>query len=342
MEREFKLNDAIYTFLLQKRAEAQIASASNTPDYELIDEAKYFQAGLISPRTKMNYIIAIFIGFIIPFIIILIRDFLNNKIRDIQEIETISSLPIIGQVFHNNTKSNAIIRDYPKSPLADSFRAIRTNLQFFSKGVDKMVILMTSSGSGEGKSFCSVNLASVYALLGKKTLLLGFDLRRPALYTDLNLKNETGITSYLIKNSKLNDIIQRTEIENLDFIAAGPIPPNPVELIASENTKYFFSELKNKYEYIIIDSAPVGAVTDSFLLFKYADINVFTIRHNYTIKEALKNNLKNIEDKNIGNISLLINDIKINKPGYGYTYQSKYYTDGKKSSLFQRLKNRLT
>ena len=325
MERKFKLNDAIYTFLLQKRAEAQIARASNTPDYELIDAAKYFQAQLISPKTRMNYIIAIFLGLFFPFTIILIRDFLNNKVTDIQEIELISPLPVIGQVFHNRTKSNAIIRDYPKSPLADSFRTIRTNLQFFSKGIDKMVILITSTSSGEGKSFCSVNLASVYALLGKKTLLLGFDLRKPALFEDLNLKNEIGITSYLINNNKINEIIQHTEIENLDFIAAGPIPPNPVELIASEKTKYFFSELKNKYDYIIIDSAPVGAVTDSFLLFSYADINVYTIRHNFTIKDALKNNLKNIERKNIDNVSLLINDIKLKKNSYGYTYQSQYY-----------------
>jgi tyrosine-protein kinase Etk/Wzc len=230
-----------------------------------------------------------------------------------------------------------VIRDFPKSPLADSFRSIRTNLQFFSKGVDKMVILITSSTSGEGKSFCSINLASVYALLGKKTLLLGFDLRRPALFEDLNLNNDVGITSYLINNSKINDIIQRTEIENLDFIPAGPIPPNPVELIASENTKYFFNELRNKYEYIIIDSAPVGAVTDSFLLFDYADINVYTVRHNKTIKEALSSNLRNIERKNIKNVSLLINDVKLKKNNYGYTYQSQYYSNDSKKNTKWRI-----
>lgn len=339
MERQFKLNDAIYTFLLQKRSEAQIARASNTPDYELIDHAKYFQAAVISPNEMMNYLIAVFLGLFFPFIIILVHDLLNKKVNDIKDVEQISSLPMVGQIFNIKTKSKMIIRDYPKSPHADSFRAVRTNLQFFSKGIDRMVILLTSSMSGEGKSFCSINLASVYALLGKKTLLLGFDLRRPALYNDLNLNNDKGITSYLINNCKINEIIQHTDLENLDFIAAGPIPPNPVELLASEKTKYLFEELKNKYDYIIIDSAPIGAVTDSFLLFQYADINVFVIRHNYTHKEALKNNLKNIENKNVSNVSLLINDVVLKKNSYGYSYQSKYYAEKPKTNRFKRLIN---
>jgi capsular exopolysaccharide synthesis family protein len=181
--------------------------------------------------------------------------------------------------------------------------------------------------SGEGKSFCSINIASVYALLGKKTLLLGFDLRRPALYKDFNLRNEKGITSFLINNAEIDEIIQPTQIENLDLISGGPIPPNPVELIASERTKVFFNELKKRYDYIIIDSSPIGAVTDSFLLFEFADINIFTIRHNYTVKEAVKTNLKNIKNKNVKNITLLINDIKLKKNSYGYAYQSKYYSN---------------
>ncbi|MEZ5194848.1 MAG: polysaccharide biosynthesis tyrosine autokinase [Bacteroidales bacterium] len=332
MERQFKLNDAIYTFLLQKRAEAQIARASNAPDYEVIDEALYFRAGIISPNTKMNYAIAGLLGLFLPFIFILARDFLNNKIADIKDIELISDLPIIGQVLHNNFKSKAVIKDYPKSPLADSFRAIRTNVRFFAKDSDRMIILVTSSMSGEGKSFNSVNIASVYALLGKKTCLLGFDLRRPALYKDFELKNEKGITSYLINNAEIKDIIQKTQIDNLDLISAGPIPPNPVELIASERTKQFFEELKELYDFIIIDSAPVGAVTDSYLLFPYADINIFTIRHNYSNKEAVKNNLKNIQLKNIRNISILINDVKIKKNSYGYAYQSNYYSNDKSAS----------
>ncbi|MEZ5082529.1 MAG: polysaccharide biosynthesis tyrosine autokinase [Bacteroidales bacterium] len=337
MERQFKLNDAIYTFLLQKRAEAQIAQASNTSDYEIIEAAQLYRAAIVAPKKMMNYIIAIFFGLFFPFIFIVVRDFLNNKISDIKDIEHLTSYPIVGQVLHNRFKSNAVIMDYPKSPLADSFRGIRTNLRFFSKGYDKMVILITSSQSGEGKSFCSVNLASVYALLGKKTVLLGFDLRRPALFIDLELKNDTGISSYLIKNAKLEEIIQPTKIKNLDLIAAGPIPPNPVELIASERTKELLDELKLQYDYIIIDSSPIGAVTDSYLLLNYTDINIFTVRHGISSKEAVKLNLKNLTTKQISNISVLINDVKLKKNSYGYAYQSNYYAESGKKSFLRRL-----
>jgi tyrosine-protein kinase Etk/Wzc len=336
MERQTKLNDAIYTFLLQKRAEAQIARASNAPDYEVVDEAFYFGAGIISPKTKLNYIIASFLGLFLPFLFIIVKDFFNNKIIEIKDIEHITSLPIIGQVLHNTSKIKAIITEYPKSPLADSFRAIRTNVNFFAQGRDKMVILITSSMSGEGKSFSSINIASVYALLGKKTLLLGFDLRRPALFKDFSLKNEKGITSYLIKNAEIKDIIQKTQIENLDLISAGPIPPNPVELMASERIKQFFDEIRKLYDYIIIDSSPIGAVTDTFLLFNFADINIFTIRHNYSLKDAVKGNLKSIENKKISNVSILVNDVKINKNSYGYAYQSNYYEQDEKKSLIRK------
>jgi capsular exopolysaccharide synthesis family protein len=342
MERQFKLNDAIYTFLLQKRAEAQIARASNAPDYEIVDPAYYYRAGVISPKTKLNYIIALFLGLFFPFIFIIVRDFLNTRISEIKDVERISDYPVIGQVLHNTSKVKAIITEFPKSPLADSFRAIRTNINFFAQGREKMIILITSSMSGEGKSFVSINIASVYALLGKKTLLLGFDLRRPALYKEFNLKNEKGITSYLIKNAELKDIIQRTQIENLDLISAGPIPPNPVELLASERNKHFMEEVRNLYDYIIIDSAPIGAVTDSFLLFNFADVNVFTIRHNVSFRDAVKSNLKNIELKNIPNVSILINDVKMKKNAYGYAYQSNYYEEEpKKGILTSRSKKKI-
>jgi tyrosine-protein kinase Etk/Wzc len=337
MERQFKLNDAIYTFLLQKRAEAQIAQASNTADYEIIDEAKYFKTSMVSPKSKLNYIIAMFLGLFFPFVFIVTRDFFNNRVTELKDIEHITAVPVIGQILNNSFRSKAVIRDYPKSPLADSFRSVRTNLRFFSKGSDKMVILVTSSTSGEGKSFCSTNIASVYSLLGKKTCLIGFDLRRPALFKDFNLTNDAGVSSFLINSAGIDDIIQETEIDNLDLISAGPVPPNPVELIASERTKLLFDELKKRYDYIIIDSSPIGVVTDSYLLFQYTDINIFTIRHNVSLKEAVKSNLKSMTLKSISNLAIIINDVKWKKNSYGYSYESNYYSNEPKRGFFAKI-----
>ncbi len=337
IERKFKLNDAIYTFLLQKKAEAQIARASNAPDYEVIDEAKYFMATQIAPRTNLNYIIALFIGFLIPLAFILARDFFNVKLVEPKDVEALTDLPVIGSILNNKMKSDTVIKDYPKSPIADSFRAVRTNLNFFAKGKEKLTILVTSSISGDGKSFCATNLASVYALFGKKTLLIGFDLRKPGLHLDFELTNDKGITSYLINEASITEIIQPTPIKNLDFIAAGPTPPNPMELIASDKTKELFDNLKNRYDYIIIDSSPIGAVADSFLLVEHVDVSIFVTRLNYTIKDLISENLKNIERKNLSNFTVLINDLKLTKTSYGYVYHSKYYQQDTKTGWFGKL-----
>ena len=337
IERKFKLNDAIYTFLLQKKAEAQIARASNAPDYEVIDEAKFFMATQVAPRTNLNFLIALFIGLLIPLAYILARDFFNNKLVEPKDVEALTDLPIIGNILNNKMRSDTVIKDYPKSPIADSFRAVRTNLNFFAKGKEKLTILVTSSISGDGKSFCATNLASVYALFGKKTLLIGFDLRKPGLHLDFELLNDKGITSYLINEASITEIIQPTPIKNLDFIAAGPTPPNPMELIASEKTKELFENLKNRYDYIIIDSSPIGAVADSFLLVEHVDVSIFVTRLNYTVKDLITENLKNIERKNLSNFTVLINDLKLSKTSYGYVYHSKYYQQDTKTGLMGKL-----
>lgn len=326
IERKFKLNDAIYTFLLQKKAEAQIARASNTPDSEIVDDAVIYNVSLIAPHRSVNYILAIIAGLVIPFLIVITIDFLNTKITEVKVVEDITGLPVLGHIHHNKTKSNAIIVDFPKSPIADSFRHVRTNLNFFAKGKKKLVLLITSSISGEGKSFSAVNIASVYALFGKKTCLLGFDLRRPGLFKDFGLNNDKGITSYLINDAKIENIIQHTSIENLDLIPSGPIPPNPVELIASDKTQDLINELKEIYDFIIIDTAPIGVVTDSLLLFQYADVNIFTMRLRYTKKDIFTSNLKSLESKDFTNVALLINDVKAGDGVYSYSYKSKYYT----------------
>lgn len=340
IERKFKLNDQIYTFLLQKRSEAQIARAANTPDYEIVESARKVSAGIVAPKIMMNYAIAVLLALLFPFATIMIKDFFNNKIMNKGDVEMLTSKPIIGYIFHNYKKSNTIISDYPKSSISESFRTVRTNLQIMFRGISKQVILVTSSGSGEGKSFISTNLASVFALLGKKTVLIGFDLRRPAIYQDLGLNNLIGISSYLSNRAILEDIIQPTRIENLDFIPAGPIPPNPIELMGSNITKNLIFKLKEIYDYIIIDTAPIGVVTDAFFLMNYVDLNVYVVRQNHTIKEMFSNTLKSLENNKISNIAVVLNDVYMKSRAYAYGYDSKYYVETEDSSIVKSLVNK--
>lgn len=336
IERKFKLNDAIYTFLLQKRSEAQIARASNAPDYEVIDPARHVTTSIIYPKRTLNYVIAIAGGLLIPFIIIMLIDFLNMKINSKKELEGLTDFTIIGHVFHNDSKNKIVITESSNSPISESFRSIRTNLQFYARGKEKQVILLTSSYSGEGKSFIAQNLASVFALFGKRTLLIGFDMRRPKIYQDLNLTNKVGMSTALINKATVEEIIQPTQIENLDYISAGPIPPNPLELIASERTEELFSELKRIYDYIIIDSPPVGVVSDAYLLTRYADVTLFIVRQGFTHKEAFINNQNHIIQKKIPNVSIILNDVKARGMAYDYGYEYTYYSENGKSGLFKK------
>lgn len=337
IERKFELNDAIYTFLLQKRSEAQISRASSMPDYEIIDPAILAVSRQVAPKSKMNYVIALFLGILIPTTIILLKDFLNNKVTDSDEVEQMSNLPILGRVFHNYHKTKLIVHERPNSSVTESFRAIRTNFQFFSEGGRRQIILITSSTSGEGKTFCSMNLASAFALNGHRTILMEFDLRRPKIHQEFSSNNMIGISSYLIDKATLEDVIVPTEIENLDFMPAGPAAPNPAELINSERTSELLDKLKEMYDYIIIDSAPAGILTETYILMKYADLNVFIVRMNKTIKEAFKHTLKNIQTSKIQNTSLVVNDIYADRELSKYGYDNKYYTDDRNTGFFNKI-----
>lgn len=336
MERSFKLNDAIYTFLLQKRSEAQIARASNAPDYDVIDPARYTQSNIIFPKKRLSYLIAGILGLLAPFLVVVMKDYLNVKITGKKEVESLTSFPILGHVFNNDTKQSIVVDETTNSPISESFRSIRTNLQFYGKGKEKQIFLITSSYTGEGKSFVAQNLASVYALFGKKTLIIGFDLRRPKLHIDLNLNNNNGVSTALINLTTISEIIQHTHIKNLDFISSGPIPPNPLELIASENTDILIKELQKLYDYIIIDSPPIGVVSDAYLLMKYSDVNLFIVRQGFTNKEAFSNNINLLLQKNIPHVSIVINDVKARGLMYDYGYEYTYYSDEHKKPWYYK------
>ncbi|MCK4826530.1 polysaccharide biosynthesis tyrosine autokinase, partial [bacterium] len=304
-ERRFNLNNVLYTFLLQRRAEAQIQKASNAPDHQLMDPPR--SKGPVSPVPRNVYAFAISLALLIPTLILLLfSNVLQVKISSEEDLSLISSLPVIAQFPHSRLSYYTIVLTDPNSSMAEAFRSLRTRMEFFTKEVECPVILVSSSIPGEGKTFASINLASAYSLMGKKTLLIGFDLRRPTLAKSFETKSKNGITDYLIGKSKLDDVIFETEYENLHIIPSGPIPPNPAELLSLVKAKEIFAILRRKYDYIIVDSAPVGVVSDIYPVASVVDTMLMVVRHGHTRKNALRATLSDLEDYKINGLGLLI------------------------------------
>ncbi len=289
IQRRYKLNDQIYTYLLTKRAEAGIAKASNIPDNKILDYASVDTRVQIAPKYSLNYMIAIVIGLLIPLIIIIIIDFFNTTINDISEVENKVKVPIIGIVGHNHKNVDIVVAQSPKSTIAESFRIIRTNIQYLhpDKNLKSHIIAITSTVSEEGKTFCALNIASSYALLEKKTLLMGLDLRRPRIHETILVSNNIGISTYLLGETKLEDIIIKTSQEHLFFVPTGPVPPNPSELLESQKMKNLIDTIKDMFEIIIIDTPPVALVTDALIIARYCNTNIFVVRQNHSKKNVI-------------------------------------------------------
>jgi len=326
IERKYKLNDAIYNYLLEKRAEAKITKASNQPDAIIIEPAKRDGNGPVSPNPIMNFIIAFIMGMGLPFGYLVFRKALNNKIESQDSIERITDVPVVGKIIHNHKRTNNVVFEFPKSPIAESYRVLRTNLEFSMRGRSHKVIMVTSCITGEGKSFNALNIAMSYAQLGRKTILVDFDLRKPTTYFE-NQREESsiGVSTYLINKVDLNDIILKSPYEKLDFINSGSIPPDPAELLALDATKKLILTLKEQYDYIILDTPPLAQVTDGFLLMESADIKIIIVRYNFSKKKVVSMVLKDLKHKNIEDTCILLNDnrIKSDQYGYGYGYNKK-------------------
>ena len=355
IKRKYDLSESIINSFLAKRNEAEIVKAANLSDIHFIDSAKDIGRGLVGPNTSVNYILAAFLGTIIPLLIIFALFFVENSILNTDDISRNTSIPIIGVVGLKQGNSNLSVFEKPKSALAESFRAIRSSLQFIYKN-KKMegnkTLLLTSSISGEGKTFCSINLGTVFALSGKKTVLVGLDLRKPKIFEDFGLTNELGVVNYLIGQKTLEEVTFSTEIPNLDVISSGPIPPNPSELLIGENMVEFIAKLKEKYDYILLDTPPVGLVSDAVELSKFADVTLYVMRQNYTKKEMIRLLNNRNERQELTNVSIVFNGYQ-NKAkygsgygdgygygyGYGYgTYAQGYHDDEESQNVLARAK----
>ena len=336
IQRKFDINNTVYTFLLEKKAEAGIARASNVPDNRIIDYAGPYSTSMIAPKSKQNLLLGFILGLIIPMIAILLIDLLNDKIIDKKDIEKRTSAPVLGLISHNNLNTEMPVVESPGSTLAESFRSIRTDLKYFLKGSQCPVISVSSTISSEGKTFISSNLAAILALSGKKVLLIGLDLRKPRIHKILKINNDTGMSNFLIGEEKFENVVIETGIDNLWYTPAGPIPPNPAELIESDAMGDFIQKAKKRFDFIIIDTPPVAIVTDALLVSAFTDFYLFVVRQRYSSKNTIELIEECYKNKSIKSLGIVVNDVSLSgyygyglrygyAMGYGYNYGYNYY-----------------
>jgi capsular exopolysaccharide synthesis family protein len=322
-ERRFNLNNVMYTFLLERRAEAQIQKASNAPDHEIVDIAR--SAGIVSPIPMIVLALCLSLAVVVPsFLLLVFSALFNTRIVNEEDVNFITSLPILAEFPHSRLSYYNVALTDPSSRIAEAFRSLRIRMDFFTKEIECPLILISSSIPAEGKTYTAVNLASVYSMMGKKTLLVGFDLRRPTLLKSFEIEKEYGAVDYLIGKKPLNEVIYESGYDNLEILPSGSIPPNPSELSGTLKAKQLFSELKKKYECIIVDSPPIGVVSDAYPLATEADAMLIVLRHGHTKKHALRSTLLDLHQHSISNIGLLINDVKLSSNSYRYNYKYKY------------------
>jgi capsular exopolysaccharide synthesis family protein len=267
---------------------------------------------------------------------IVLADMLNDKIIDKRDVERKTKIPVIGYIGHKEGIADIPVIDRPGSALAESFRSVRTSIKYFVKENETAVISVTSTISSEGKTFISINLAAIIAMLGKKVLIVGLDLRKPRLNKVFGTDYETGMSKYLSGNCPYEEIIKESSIKNLSFVPSGPRPPNPSELIETDLMSSFISRAKTEYDYIIIDTPPVGLVTDALLLAHYTDVNLFIVRQRFTSRNSLEMMESLRIQGELRNMAIVINDISLSgyygygmrynySYGYGYSYGHAYY-----------------
>ena len=319
--RQQAIQNTLYTFLLQKREENSLVLAATTPKGKIVDHA-YAQHSPISPNKMMALALALMAGLMLPLLLVYLKDLFTTKFANQEELEEITQVPFIGHIHHNRHKTPLVVKDGKTSSIVELFRYIRNNLQFLLNKEEDKVILVTSSVSGEGKSFISTNIASSFALLGKRVALVGMDIRSPKLAQMLELNEMPGVTSYLSRGDvTLEQIAQPCkEVKGMDVFVGGAIPPNPSELLLGDRVKDFFRDLRERYDVIIVDSAPVAQVSDSFALDKYSNATVYVTRANYTHRNFVKFMNRIAANKQLKNMCVVLNDTKPsgdNTYGYG-------------------------
>jgi tyrosine-protein kinase Etk/Wzc len=327
IDRQQKIKETIYLYLLQKREETAISLSVTEPNAKVVDEA-ISEDNPISPKQQIIYLLAILLGMGIPFVIIYIKNLLDTKIKTREDIEKIKGIPFIGTV--PLVENNEVLVKNSRSSIAESLRIATSNIEFMVSGVQEGIaktIFVTSTLPEEGKTYIAINLATSFAEINKKVVLVGLDIRAPKIKSYFNIDESiNGLTTYLSKKDQnIHDYIRPSGIENLDLLPSGIIPPNPVQLLKNGGIDALFDELKKEYDYIVVDTAPVSLVVDTIMIAKNADAFVYVIRSNLSEKHTLKLIKSYYKEKKLPNMALLLNGVKLKKSyDYGYVYGYGY------------------
>ena len=323
IKRQQGVKEGLFLYLLQKKEEKYMNMSSVAPSTKLIDNVRY--AGPVSPRKKIILLLSLLIGLLIPVIGIKFRDLLRYQIENKEELEAISIVPVLGEIPKTDQKGNVLVKENSTDSFTEMVRLLRANLLFVMDSPDKKVINMLSSVSGEGKSFVTINLAISLALLEKKVLIIELDVRKPRLSDYIGIENKSGITLYLSGQINQSELIKPTGIHpNLSIITAGTIPPNPNELLAKPTLDQLIDDLRRQFDYIVIDTAPIGVVSDSLLLNRLADVTLYVVRAEFTPKKDIEDATTLYKKKKLKNMYFVLNDVDLTKHTYRYGYGKKY------------------
>lgn len=337
IQRQQEIYETLYLYLLQKREENSISLASTASNAKIIDKA-YGSNVPVSPRKIIVLLASLLIGFLVPALFLAIRSLLDNKIHTPENVEDVIKAPIIGDIPTGISKKKVIDFEHERSNIAESFRLLRTNINYMLSGDlnEGKNIFITSTIEGEGKTFTAINLARSLTLLKKKVLLIEADIRKPRIAAYLNLKQPKGLCHFLANHSsQMTDLLKHDERTNVDILVAGDIPPNPAELLANGRFDKVIAYGKENYDFIIIDTAPVNAATDTLLLGHHADLLIYVIRANFLNKRMLKIPKDLFDNKRLPNMTLLLNGTNYKKSGYDRVYS--YGQESTKKSWWKRL-----
>lgn len=333
IQRKQQVNEKMYLYLLEKKAEAVIARAGIVPETKVIESAR--SAGIVKPdRSKILYSF-LGAGLIISLMIVFVRNLLYSRIESFDELKALTNFPILGEILQSDNAKDAylVVDKDPKSAITETFRSIRTNLEYLAPEVKSKVILITSNNPGEGKTFCTINLGSILAKASKKVLIIELDLHKPKVHLGLNMNSDIGVTSILIGKLSARDTILPTSIENMDVILSGPTPPNASELVLSVHLAEMIEYAKSVYDYIIVDTPPVGLISDALVIMKHSDICLFVMNTKFTTKDSVVGAHEIANANKITNLGFVLNGVKRKRSryyynqysyGYGYGYGSSY------------------